>query len=112
MAHSEALLTIIESPLFSKLWPDYWAEDERGEFAAYIANHPDAGDVIPGTGGCRKIRWSRSGSGKRGGVRVIYTARLKSGAIVLLVIYAKSAQENIPAHILRQIAEEMGHASS
>lgn len=112
MAHSDALLTIIESPLFSKLWPDYWIEDERGEFAAFIANHPDAGDVIPGTGGCRKIRWSRAGSGKRGGVRVIYTAHLKSGAVVLLVIYAKSVQENIPAHILRQIAEEMGHASS
>lgn len=111
MAHSDALLTIIESPLFSKLWPDYWTEDERGEFAAFIANHPDAGDVIPGTGGCRKIRWSRAGSGKRGGVRVIYTARLKSGAVVLLVIYAKSAQENIPAHVLKQIAEEMGHAS-
>ncbi len=42
---------------------------------------------------------------------VIYTARLKSGALVLLVIYAKSAQDNIPAHILKQIAEEMGHAS-
>jgi mRNA-degrading endonuclease RelE of RelBE toxin-antitoxin system len=112
MAHSDALLTIIESPLFSKLWPDYWTEDERGEFAAFIANHPETGDVIPGSGGCRKIRWSRSGSGKRGGVRVIYTARLKQDTIVLLVMYAKSTQENIPVHILRQIAEEMGHAAS
>lgn len=111
MAHSHALLTIIESPLFSKLWPDYWTEEERGEFATFIATHPDAGDVIPGTGGCRKIRWSRAGSGKRGGVRVIYTARLNSGAVVLLVIYAKSPQDNIPAHVLRQIAKELGHAS-
>ncbi len=47
--------------------------------------------------------------GKRGGVRVIYTVRLKRGAIVLLTIYSKSAQENIPAHILRQIAEELDH---
>ena len=47
--------------------------------------------------------------GKRGGVRVIYTVRLKHGAIVLLTIYSKSAQENIPAHILRQIAEELDH---
>ena len=68
--------------------------------------------MIPGSGGCRKIRWICYGAGKRGGVRVIYAARLKSGgALVLLVIYAKSAQENIPAHILKQIAEEMGHAS-
>ena len=106
------LLTIIESPLFSRLWPDYWSEDERGEFAAFIANSPEAGAVIPGSGGCRKIRWARAGAGKRGGIRVIYTARLARGALVLLVIYAKSARENIPAHVLRKIAEEMGHATS
>lgn len=106
------MLTIIESPLFTRMWPDYWSEVEHGEFAAFIANHPDAGDPIPGSGGCRKIRWTRPGSGKQGGVRVIYTARLSFGAVVLLVIYAKSAQENIPPHILRKIAEEMGHATS
>ena len=106
------MLTVIESPLFSKLWPDYWSEEERGEFSAFIANDPEAGDVVPGSGGCRKIRWSRAGSGKRSGVRVIYTARLARGAVVLLVIYAKSAKDNIPAHVLRKIAEEMGHATS
>jgi hypothetical protein len=106
------MLTIIESPLFSKLWPDYWSEEERGEFAAFIANSPEAGDVVPGSGGCRKIRWARAGAGKRGGVRVIYTLRLARGAVVLLVIYAKSARDNIPAHVLRKIAEEMGHVTS
>jgi hypothetical protein len=105
-------LTVIESPLFSKLWPDYWSEEERGEFAAFIANSPEAGSVIPGSGGCRKIRWSRAGVGQRGGGRVIYTTRLAHGAVVLLVIYAKSARENIPAHVLRRIAEEMGDAPS
>ncbi len=106
------MLTIIESPLFSRLWPDYWSEEERGEFAAFIANSPEAGAVIPGSGGCRKVRWARAGAGKRGGVRVIYTARLARGALVLLVIYAKSARENIPAHVLRKIAEEMGYGTS
>ena len=77
------MLTVIESPLFSKLWPDYWSEEERGEFVAFIANTPEAGDVVPGSGGCRKIRWSRNGAGKRGGVRVIYTTRLSTGALVL-----------------------------
>lgn len=104
------MLTVIESPLFSKLWPDYWSEEERGEFAAHIAANPESGDVIPGSGGCRKVRWSRPGMGKRGGVRVIYTLRLASGALVALVIYGKGAKENIPAHVLRKIAEEMGHA--
>ena len=106
------MLTVIESPLFTKLWPDYWSEDERGEFAAYLANNPEAGDVIPGSGGCRKVRWSRAGSGKRSGVRVIYAVRLVSGAIVLLLMYAKSARENIPAHVLRQIAEELNYATT
>ena len=105
------MLTIIESPIFAKLWPDYWQEEERAEFAALLAADPDAGDIIPGSGGCRKIRWGRTGGGKRGGVRVIYTTRLASGAVVLLVIYAKSVQENIPAHILKKIAEEFGHAT-
>ncbi|MBL8267336.1 transcriptional regulator [Steroidobacter sp.] len=106
------MLTIIESPVFTDLWPEYWTEDERGEFAAFIAKHPLDGDCIPGSRGCRKIRWARAGLGKRGGVRVIYTTQLLAGAVVLLVIYSKSARDNIPAHRLRQIAEEMGHATS
>lgn len=110
MAYSQPLLTVIESPLFTRLWPDYWREDERAEFAAFIAANPEAGDVIPGTGACRKIRWRRSGSGKRGGTRVIYTARLLNGAVVLLTIYGKNVKENIPAHILKRIEEELGHA--
>ena len=103
------MLTIIESPLFTRLWPDYWSEEEHGEFAAYLASSPEAGDLIPGSGGCRKIRWTRPGMGKRGGVRVIYTVRLKSGVVVLLTIYSKSAQDNIPSHVLRKIAEELDH---
>jgi hypothetical protein len=67
--------------------------------------------VVPGSGGCRKIRWGSAGIGKRGGVRVIYTTRLTSGAVVLLIMYAKSAQETIPSHVLRQIAEEFGYAT-
>ena len=98
--------------MFAKLWPDYWTEEGRGEFAAFIANNPDAGEVVRNSGGCRKIRWTRSGIGKRGGVRVIYTVRLARGALILLVIYSKGARDNIPAHVLRKIAEEMGHATS
>jgi hypothetical protein len=85
--------TLIESPLFSKLWPDYWTEDQRGEFAAWISENPDAGDVIPRSGGCRKVRWSREGQGKQGGTRVVYINQLANGAIVLLLIYAKSARD-------------------
>jgi len=106
------MLTVIESQLFTKLWPEYWSEEERAEFAVFIANAPKAGDVIPGSGGCRKIRWTRPGMGKRGGVRVIYTTHLIVGVVVLLIVYSKGARDNIPAHVLKQIAEEMGHATS
>ncbi|WP_178117639.1 transcriptional regulator [Pseudomonas sp. R5(2019)] len=104
------MLTIIESPLFSKLWPDYWTEEERGAFMSYLANNPDAGAVIPGTDGCRKVRWSMEGKGKSSAVRIIYTAQLACGALVTLLIYGKGATENIPAHILRKIAKELNHA--
>ena len=70
------MYTIIETPTFTRLWPDYWTEEERGEFVAWLALHPEVGDVIKGSGGCRKVRWSRPGTGKRGGVRVIYFNRL------------------------------------
>ena len=53
----------------------------------------------------RKVRWSVAGSGKRGGVRVIYFTRLANGEIWLLVIYKKAVKENIPAHILKSIRE-------
>ncbi len=99
------MFTVVESPTFTRLAGDYWTEDERDEFVSWIAHNPDAGDVIPGSGGCRKVRWSRKGMGKRGGVRVIYFNRLAHGEIWLLLIYAKSARGNIPAHVLREIKE-------
>ena len=104
------MLTVIETPLFSKLVSDYWTEDERADFASYIAVNPDGGDVVSGTGGVRKVRWRRPGAGKRGGVRVIYFDRRANGEVWLLLIYAKSDNENIPAHILRDIREEIENA--
>ena len=101
------MFTVIETPIFSKLCLDYWTEDERGAFAAWIAANPESGDVIPGSGGCRKVRWSRSGSGKRGGVRVIHYNQLADGRIYLLLIYAKSAKDNVPASVLLKIKEAL-----
>ncbi|CAK0761979.1 Toxin HigB-2 [Gammaproteobacteria bacterium] len=97
------MYTVIETPLFSRLWPHYWHEEERGAFAAYLAKNPDSGDVIQGTGGLRKVRWSRAGSGKSGGVRVIYFARNKIGEIVLMMIYAKSERASMTAKQLLEI---------
>lgn len=105
------MLTVIESPLFTRLWRDYWSEAEHWEFTAFLAANPRAGDLVPGSGGCRKVRWARARGGKRGGTRVIYTLRLGTGAVVLLTIYSKTAQDNIPGHVLRKIAKELGEDS-
>ncbi len=99
------MYTIIETPLFTHDSKSIWHEDERGEFCAWLVEHPEAGTVVPGSGGCRKIRWTREGTGKRGGVRVIYYNRLVHGEIHLLVIYAKNVQGNIPGHLLKAIKE-------
>ena len=101
--------TAIETPTFQEDARRIWSEQERGAFCAWLAANPEAGDVIPGSGGCRKVRWSIVGSGKRGGARIIYFNRLANGEIWLLVIYTKSVTGNIPAHILKSIREAIEH---
>lgn len=102
-AYSDPMLTVVETMLFQRQWPLYWTEDERGEFAAYIAAHPTAGDLIPESGGIRKVRWRRAGSGKSGGVRVVYFLRTFEGEIVLLTLYAKSRTDNLTGQKLKEI---------
>ena len=105
------MVTFVESPLFTRQVSDYLTDDEYGAFQAFLAASPDAGDVVRGSGGVRKVRWSRRGSGKSGGVRVLYFARTQAGEIWLLLIYAKSAIDSIPAHILKALKKEMEHAT-
>jgi hypothetical protein len=97
--------TLVETETFSRLWPYYWTEEERGAFASWLAQNPEQGDVVPGSGGVRKVRWSRAGSGKSGGVRVIYFNRLASGIICLLFIYAKSEFDSIAGHKLKELKD-------
>ena len=97
------MLTVIESPLFQKLWPLYWSEEERGEFAAHIAANPEEGDLIRESGGLRKIRWKRPGTGKSGGVRIIYFVRSLPGEVMLVTRFAKGDMENIPVAKLKEI---------
>jgi putative transcriptional regulator len=76
----------------------------------YLNSDPEAGAIVPGSGGVRKVRWRAEGRGKRGGLRVIYFAKLARGEIWMLTIYGKNVQENIPAHVLRAMRKEIGDA--
>lgn len=97
------MFTVVETRLFQRIWPHYWTEEERGEFCAYIATNHEVGDVVAQSGGVRKVRWSRAGSGKSGGVRVVYFTRTDADEVVLLIMYAKSKLETLKASTLKEL---------
>ena len=101
------LVTFVETKLFTKLVQKYLTDDEYATLQQSLNVNPEAGDVIPGSGGVRKVRWGVAGRGKRGGLRVIYFLRLRQGEIWMLTLYAKNVADNIPAKALRKIKEEI-----
>lgn len=96
--------TVIETSTFSAKARRAWTPKQYEDFVVYIASTPSAGEVVPGSGGVRKIRWGKEGVGKRDGVRVIYFNRANRETW-LLTMYAKNERENIPAHELKKIKE-------
>ena len=96
-------LTVAQTPIFEKYAAKIWSEDELDQFVNWIANNPLAGDVIPGSGGLRKVRWTVGGRGKRGGARVIYYNVLKHGTIWLLMAYTKAKFDNLPPKLLKEL---------
>jgi hypothetical protein len=101
------MLSFVETRAFSALARRYLGEDGLMALQAYLMLHPFAGTVIRGAGGVRKVRWGRAGGGKRGGFRVIYYYKVKSGVIWLLTMYAKNEVEVLPSHVLKEIREQV-----
>jgi hypothetical protein len=101
--------TVAETPIFKTYADQVWTEDERLEFITWIALNPLAGALIPGTGGCRKVRWSRAGMGKRGGARVIYFNPSET-ILWLLIVYTKSKFDNLPITFLAKLRQEIQDA--
>jgi hypothetical protein len=101
------VFSFIETQLFTRLVVEYLSEQEYGELQQALMTDPEAGAIVPGSGGVRKLRWAAPGRGKRSGYRVIYFVRRRPGIIWMLTMYPKNVADNIPAHILWQIREEV-----
>ena len=99
------MFTFIESAAFERVRPLYLDDDEYAELQEFMIQNPEAGNIVSGSGGVRKLRWRREGVGKRGGLRVIYFVRYQPNEFWMLALYAKAKQENLPAHVLRQLKE-------
>ena len=106
-------MEFVETRLFSKKLASHLADDEYLELQAYMLDNPDAGDIIKGSGGVRKLRWKVEGRGKRGGVRVIYYLELAEARFLMLTLYAKNELEDLTANeikLLKKIVEEWDNA--
>jgi hypothetical protein len=111
------VVEFIESPIFTQLLSGYMKDDQFQRLQVFLALDPEAGDVMPGTGGCRKVRWAdrRRGKGKRGGLRVIYYYLLKDMQIWLLTLYDKDEVTDLSARekrLLKAMIEEEMHQRS
>jgi hypothetical protein len=103
------VFTFIESAAFERVRAVYLDDDEYAELQQFMVQNPEAGSIVRGSGGVRKLRWRGAGAGKRGGLRVIYFVRYQPNEFWMLALYAKAKQENVPAHILRQLKEAFQH---
>jgi mRNA-degrading endonuclease RelE of RelBE toxin-antitoxin system len=97
-------ITIAEMASFQRDADRIFTDEEREKFAEFVAVNPAFGDIIPGTGGVRKIRWAAKNSGKRGGARVIYYFRDLNMPVYLLAVYAKGQKMNLTADDRHQIS--------
>jgi len=100
-------MIFIETSTFTKLIDTYLTDDEYLALQSFLLKYPEAGKIVRGSGGVRKLRWAISGKGKSGGIRVIYYWKQRDNEIWLLTVYGKSERETIPGHILKKIAEEI-----
>ncbi len=87
----------VETPYFTRFCEGHCSDDELRELQTLLMAQPEAGDLMRGTRGLRKLRWALPGRGKRGGARVIYFWRSAAGTIYLLYAYAKNEQADLSA---------------
>jgi hypothetical protein len=107
LPYNTLVFSFIETRLFTRLVQEYLTDDEYGDLQKFLIEQPEAGAIVRGAGGVRKLRWRAPGRGKRGGYRVIYYPKLEQGVIWMLTLYPKNVKDTIPAHVLREIRNEV-----
>jgi mRNA-degrading endonuclease RelE of RelBE toxin-antitoxin system len=103
-------ITIVELRSFQSDADKIFTDQEREDLSDFVSANPVFGDVIPGTGGIRKLRWKAKGSGKRGGARVIYYFRDLNMPVFLLAVYAKGEKMNLTMHereLMQRVVESL-----
>ena len=96
-------MVIIETPIFTRRIQDILADEEYRLLQSQLVQRPDSGKIIPGSGGLRKLRWSASGRGKRGGARVIYYWFVSDNVILMLFAFSKNEQADLTPDQLKQL---------
>lgn len=97
--------TIVELPEFLKRALGLLSQDEKASIISYLAFHPQSGDLVRGTGGIRKLRWSAQGKGKSGGVRVIYYYHNGTMPLFLLTVFGKGEKANLSKSERNELAK-------
>ena len=100
--------SVAETPTFTRQAEKLFSEDEKMELISFLSIHPLAGDLIPGTGGVRKLRFAASGRGKRGGARVIYYYLDEDLPLYVLLAYPKNAKVDLTPEEKRGVADSRG----
>ena len=98
-------MEFIETSAFSTIREDYFDDSQFHMLLLYLVDRPDAGDIIKGSGGVRKLRWGLPGQGKRGGVRVIYYWITKNQQILFLTAYAKNEASHVSRDAIKAMRE-------
>ncbi len=96
-------MLFVETPIFTREVHDLIPDDDYRNLQFALLLRPEAGSIIPGSGGLRKVRWGSAGKGKRGGLRVIYYWNKAEECIYMLLVYGKSRQVDLTKEQLRTL---------
>ena len=105
MVNDAPEITVLQLPKFKAEATELIGTAGIEALAVYLIDHPDAGDVIPGSGGVRKLRWAAKGKGKRGGARIIYLHVVIAARIYLMQCYAKNVKPDLSADEKKQLRQ-------